>query len=247
MPADRIRISQLSHINLLFLCELLRIWWSLLTQIGSTNKEETKYSNEELDYDSFMAEEFKFEEKELEQMEGEFKIKLGNAPPEIFRLKASPTTKIFLSKVNKIPKYLNIEPKLLSRNLFETWVLVSYPGSGSSLLRYYLEGITKILTGSDDALENNQWKERYSDSFGGERRTDNRVWIINSHFPHNKGNNKFLAHKWILLVREPIDWMLSLHGLCFNKSSSRFSTVKYDTLNQNKLFDDLHYFYLKYR
>ena len=33
--------------------------------------------------------------------------------------------------------------------------------------------------------------------------------------------------------------MLSLQGLCYNKNSSRFSTVKYDTLNQNKLFDDL--------
>ena len=41
------------------------------------------------------------------------------------------------------------EAKYLSKNLFEKVVLTSYPRSGNTLLRKYLEDITAIITGSD--------------------------------------------------------------------------------------------------
>ena len=176
-------------------------------------RENSKYSNEEVDYESFMGDEIKIDEKCFDKFEDEFKTEFNDAQPQVFRMKASPNAKIFLSKTDKIPKYLNVEPKLLSKNLFETVLLASFPGSGNSLLRHYLQSITKILTGSDDIINKDQIKNQNSDGFIGDGRTDNKVWMINSHFPFNKGNNKFSCHKCILLVREPIDCLFSTYNI----------------------------------
>jgi hypothetical protein len=41
----------------------------------------------------------------------------------------------------------------LSKNEFEKVVLVSYPRSGNTLLRKYIEDITRVATGSDGSLK----------------------------------------------------------------------------------------------
>ncbi len=105
-------------------------------------------------------------------------------------------------------------PKFLDpNNSFERVVLVSYPRSGNSLLRGHLERVTGILTGSDGRVTralNAQLKEY---GLQGEGISDERVWIIKSHFPERLGDSEFKAEKVILLVRNPLDAFDSLFNM----------------------------------
>jgi hypothetical protein len=67
---------------------------------------------------------------------------------EKFRIKQCPNYSFYLQKTDKIPSHIST-PKYLSKNFFEKVVLTSYPRSGNTLLRKYLEDITGIITGSD--------------------------------------------------------------------------------------------------
>lgn len=67
---------------------------------------------------------------------------------EKFRIKQCPNYSFYLQKTDKIPSYLS-PPKYLSKNFLEKVVLTSYPRSGNTLLRKYLEDITGVITGSD--------------------------------------------------------------------------------------------------
>jgi len=67
---------------------------------------------------------------------------------EKYKLKLCPTYATYLSKKTEIPKHI-LTAKYLSKNLFEKVILTSYPRSGNTLLRKYLEDITGIITGSD--------------------------------------------------------------------------------------------------
>lgn len=67
---------------------------------------------------------------------------------EKFKMKMNPTYEFFLQKSSEIPAHLNVS-KYFSKNLFEKVVLTSYPRSGNTLLRKYLEDITSAITGSD--------------------------------------------------------------------------------------------------
>lgn len=55
---------------------------------------------------------------------------------------------MYLQKTTDIPKQI-LDAKYLSKNYFEKVILTSYPRSGNTLLRKYLEDITGIVTGSD--------------------------------------------------------------------------------------------------
>jgi predicted ATP-grasp superfamily ATP-dependent carboligase len=58
-------------------------------------------------------------------------------------MKICPTPKLYLSVTEDIPKYLE-DAKYLSKNVFEKVILTSYPRSGNTLLRKYLEDITGV-------------------------------------------------------------------------------------------------------
>lgn len=92
----------------------------------------------------FSIEKAKVEEKkQLAEDDEEAKVFV-----EKYKIKQSPNYALYLQKTDKIPKYIE-DAKYLSKNLFEKVVLTSYPRSGNTLLRKYLEDITGIVTGSD--------------------------------------------------------------------------------------------------
>lgn len=68
--------------------------------------------------------------------------------PERYRIKQCPNPTLYLSAFKEIPKQIN-DAKYLSKNYFEKVILTSYPRSGNTLLRKYLEDITGVITGSD--------------------------------------------------------------------------------------------------
>lgn len=111
------------------------------------------------------------------------------------RIKACPTYEKYLTKCDKIPKYLQCEPKYLSRNVFEKVALASYPRSGNSLLRKYLEEITLIITGSDASPDKKLIRDLKEAGLKGEGKTDSKVWIVKTHFPERFGPGKFFAQK----------------------------------------------------
>lgn len=60
-----------------------------------------------------------------------------------YKMKICPTPKLYLTVTEEIPKYLE-DAKYLSKNVFEKVILTSYPRSGNTLLRKYLEDITGV-------------------------------------------------------------------------------------------------------
>jgi hypothetical protein len=47
----------------------------------------------------------------------------------------------------------------------------------------------------------------------GEGKSDDSVWIVKSHYPERIGYQKFKANKCIVIVRSPIDCILSLFNM----------------------------------
>ena len=91
--------------------------------------------------------------------------------------------------------------------------MASYPRSGNTLLRGYIEKIMGIVTGSDTDTSHSLNKALYTAGLVGEGLVDKRVWVIKTHYPERYGGTKFGAERCILLVRNPLDCMLSLFNL----------------------------------
>jgi len=92
-------------------------------------------------------------------------------------------------------------------------ILTSFPRSGNTLLRGYLEKLTQVFTGSDCDLKrplNLQLKEM---GLTGEGKLDNDVWIIKTHYPERIGRQEFIANKCIVIVRNPLDAIFSLFNM----------------------------------
>jgi hypothetical protein len=62
-------------------------------------------------------------------------------------------------------------------------VYATFPRSGNSMVRKYLENITAIATGSDMVMRHVPNISLQIAGFKGEGITDNRCWIKKSHFP----------------------------------------------------------------
>lgn len=92
----------------------------------------------------------------------------------------------------------------------DTLLMSSYPRSGNTLLRAYLERIMGLVTGSDVDLNKNLNMALLDMGMAGEGLVDNRVWIVKTHYPERHGKTKFQAHRCILLVRNPLDCITSL-------------------------------------
>jgi len=91
----------------------------------------------------------------------------------------------------------------------DTVALTSYPRSGNTLLRSYLEKIMGIATGSGGSPGDKLIQKLKAGGFAGETITDKRTHIIKTHSPDRSGKNMFLAERAILLVRNPLDVLVS--------------------------------------
>ena len=97
----------------------------------------------------------------------------------------------------------------------DTMVMASYPRSGNTLLRGYLERIMGLVTGSDCDITKKLNLALMDMGLAGEGLVDKRVWICKTHYPERYGKTKFGTERVILLVRNPLDAMTSLfHMVC---------------------------------
>ena len=98
-------------------------------------------------------------------------------------------------------------------NKHEKVILTSYPRSGNTLLRSYIEKITKIFTGSDGELKRKLNRELMVMGLEGESESDNKVWVVKTHYPERMGRRRFVAQRCIVVVRSPLDAIFSLYNM----------------------------------
>lgn len=67
--------------------------------------------------------------------------------------------------------------------------MTSYPRSGNTLIRSYLEKITSVYTGSDCDTKRKLNKELFEMGMVGEGKIGNNVWVVKSHFPERIGHS----------------------------------------------------------
>lgn len=80
-------------------------------------------------------------------------------------------------------------------------------------MRKYFEEISRIKTGSDSNRTKKLVKDLVDSGFTGEGESDDKVWIVKTHFPDRFGPKKFQPQKCVLVVRNPFDAVLSLFNM----------------------------------
>ena len=123
-------------------------------------------------------------------------------------------------------KLVKPSPKFLDLNEAEsedqdTVIMVSFPRSGNTLLRAYLEKIMGLTSGSDCDITKKLNKDLMLMGLAGEGLVDKRVLIVKTHYPERYGKTKFYAERAILLVRNPIDCITSLFNMVCTGSHNR--------------------------
>ena len=86
------------------------------------------------------------------------------------------------------------------------------------MLRKYLSDITGVFTGSDMDIKHTAFQSLNEFGFIGEEVFDDKAWIVKTHCPGQISPNKFTANKCILVVRNPMDAIVSLYNLLTTKS-----------------------------
>ena len=107
---------------------------------------------------------------------------------------------------------------------------MTYPRSGNTFLRKYLEIITGVTTGSE--IEASVWHLPLI----GENIVDDSVWIIKSHGPiaRVRTAEDFIMNKIIVLMRNPFAVIISMAHLCLNYS--HFKQLDHDFAKENPKF-----------
>jgi hypothetical protein len=95
----------------------------------------------------------------------------------------------------------------------DTVVMTSYPRSGNTLLRAYLEKIMGLVTGSDCDITKKLNLALMDLGLAGEGLVDKRVWVVKTHYPERYGKTRFGGERAILLVRSPLDCITSLFNM----------------------------------
>lgn len=104
----------------------------------------------------------------------------------------------------------------------------SFPRSGNTFLRKYLELLTGVATGSDNTLAVNVFLQMQG--MKGEDTVDDTVWIVKSHSPWIMPDVPvFHAQKNIVVVRNPLDTNLSWLHLVATGCHSHKSPFDYET------------------
>jgi len=109
-------------------------------------------------------------------------------------------------------------------NDLDTVVMSSYPSSGNTLLRAWLEKIMGLVTGSDCDITKKLNLQLMDMGLAGEGLVDKRVWIVKTHYPERYGKTKFGSERCILLVRSPLDCVTSLFNMVCSGSHDRSIT-----------------------
>lgn len=103
----------------------------------------------------------------------------------------------------------------------DTCIMVSFPRSGNTLLRAYLEKIMGLTSGSDCDITKKLNKDLMNMGLAGEGLVDKRVWVVKSHYPERYGKTKFYSERAILLVRNPLDCITSLFNMVCTGSHNK--------------------------
>ena len=116
-------------------------------------------------------------------------------------------------------KFLNLEDAEADDQ--DTVIMVSFPRSGNTLLRAYLEKIMGLTSGSDCDITKKLNKDLMLMGLAGEGLVDKRVMIVKTHYPERYGKTKFYAERAILLVRNPLDSITSLFNMVCTGTHNR--------------------------
>ena len=173
------------------------------------------------------------EEFEVITIPYEFDPKNINAPE--YEDGLTPSHDLYLAKTTEIPEHIK-EPKYLITNLFEKVIVTSYSRSGNTLVRKYIQDITGIITGSDTDLRGRLCQYLISKGLKGEGKINNRVWCIKSHYPLRETVNMYNANKCVLIVRNPMDTVISLFNMVATRTHT-LSMIDEDFEKFNSLFD----------
>jgi len=84
---------------------------------------------------------------------------------------------------------------------------MTFPRSGNTFLRKYLELITGVVTGSDMPIENPMPLQMAG--LLGEGVVDDSCWIVKTHYPIPTTEQAFNCNKIIICVRNPFDIIVS--------------------------------------
>ena len=153
-----------------------------------------------------------------------------------FEPELNPTYEMYLEKTTEIPEHLN-EAKFLSKNLLEHVVVASYPRSGNSMIRKYLEDITATFTGSDFDPRIPMAENLLNHGMQGEFQYDDKLWMVKTHHPIPLPHKQFDGNKVVLLVRNPLDAFVSTFNFMVTKTFN--SSITDDTFeNCREHFDD---------
>lgn len=135
-------------------------------------------------------------------------------------LKQGLLSKDIKPNIQKPPlKFLDIENDEAEDQ--DTVIMASFPRSGNTLLRAYLEKIMGLTSGSDCDITKKLNKDLMLMGLAGEGLVDKRVWVVKTHYPERYGKTKFYAERVILLVRNPLDCITSLFNMVCTGSHNR--------------------------
>ena len=108
-------------------------------------------------------------------------------------------------------------------------VLASYPRSGNSLARDVCERITGVVTGSDVRPDRKLSRALHSFGLRGEGVVDETVLIVKTHYPERLGYAPLSARRIVLLVRNPLDALVSYFNMmCTMSHTTTIAKDEYD-------------------
>jgi hypothetical protein len=117
---------------------------------------------------------------------------------------------LLLSKdLTNIPDFSR-QARFLSGAPFQAISYTSYPRSGNTFLRKYLENITGVATGSDQLMKFTLNVTLQYSGFKGEGIVKDKCWINKTHFPYRTPmDREYKSEVIILAVRNPLDVFVS--------------------------------------
>lgn len=103
----------------------------------------------------------------------------------------------------------------------------SYPRSGNSFLRRYVEQVTGISTGSSISIHTSSSLQIMG--LKGEGVVNDRIWVAKSHHPFNIKKSEMLpCNKTFICVRNPLDVFPSFASLCNTLSHGNKTEFEFD-------------------
>lgn len=101
-------------------------------------------------------------------------------------------------------------------------VMTSYPRSGNTLLRAFIEKIMGLVTGSDCDVTKKLNLVLLQQGLQGEGLFDDKVWVTKTHYPERYNSKvKHGSDRAILLIRSPLDCITSLFNMVATGSHDR--------------------------